>query len=177
MAISIYSSVRPSKSLNLRTRADLFLHSSGKTAGTLPALVTPKSSNDTLGLHRNSKHRAASQLPRSSSQSPQPSTSTAGSPISSKTVVLGHLLSDVDGGNERYQCPFPTCTEVTFGRPAELKRHHASCHKGFGTKKPQYWCPVSGCRRSRAGNGNSFPRKDKMMDHLERMHKEEMGGG
>lgn len=141
----------------------------------LCAFVTPKLKSNTLPLHRVYKRRAThrqSKMP----PSPQPPTSTASSPTCSKTLVLGYLLSDVDGGNERYQCPFPTCTETTFGRPAELKRHHASCHKGFGTKKPKYWCPISGCERSKTGDGDSFPRKDKMMDHLERMHKEEVGG-
>ncbi|KAF9691863.1 hypothetical protein EKO04_010086 [Ascochyta lentis] len=94
-----------------------------------------------------------------------------------KPVIIGLLLSDGNTRNDRYQCPFSTCTELTFGRPAELKRHHASCHKGYGSKKPQYWCPVSGCDRSKVGHKGSFPRKDKMMDHLERAHRDEVGGG
>ena len=91
-------------------------------------------------------------------------------------VVVGLLLSNGDARLDRYQCPFPTCAEISFGRPAELKRHHASRHKGYGSRKPRYWCPVQGCNRSKTGKRGPFPRKDKMMDHLERIHRDEVGG-
>lgn len=65
---------------------------------------------------------------------------------------------------------------ITFGRVAELKRHHNSVHEGFGGKKPQFWCTEDQCRRSRNGGGMAFSRFDKMTDHLKRVHKDKVGG-
>jgi hypothetical protein len=138
-----------------------------------PTLVEPKPTQHVLVPNRVSKRRPnlrQSKMPRHSSGV------TRRSDPSPKRVILGLLIINNDGDNERYECPLPACTGKTFGRAAELKRHHVSCHDGFGNKKAQYWCPVSGCERSKTGDQGSFPRKDKMIDHLERMHKDEVSG-
>jgi hypothetical protein len=97
-------------------------------------------------------------------------------PVSSSSIqptqcnIIGHLFAD-----DRWGCPYPSCSDITFGRKTELKRHHASCHKGFGGDEPQFWCPVDGCERSIQG-GEPFPRQDKMVDHLKRVHKDKVSG-
>jgi hypothetical protein len=104
------------------------------------------------------------------------------SPASSRTnprsshVAIGMIFSNGEVGQDQYRCTAPGCHNKTFGRLAELKRHHAGKHAAAG-RKPQFWCPVEGCERSRAGQGEAFPRKDKMFDHLSRMHPDVVGSG
>jgi hypothetical protein len=89
-------------------------------------------------------------------------------------VAIGKIFSNGETGQDQYRCVVPGCNNKTFGRLAELKRHHAGKHAAVG-RKPQFWCPVKGCERSRAGQGEAFPRRDKMFDHLSRMHPDIVG--
>ncbi|KAF2820687.1 hypothetical protein CC86DRAFT_387145 [Ophiobolus disseminans] len=84
-------------------------------------------------------------------------------------VAIGIILSNGETGQDQYQCHAPDCFNKTFGRIAELKRHHAGKHAAVG-RKPQFWCPINECERSKTGQGEAFPRKDKMFDHLSRAH-------
>ncbi|KAI9684548.1 MAG: hypothetical protein M1822_005636 [Bathelium mastoideum] len=65
----------------------------------------------------------------------------------------------------RPRCEWPGCN-VTFSRPYERDRHVQSQHLGQG----QVWCSVSGCKRSVACGGKPFPRRDKLNEHVRRMH-------
>jgi hypothetical protein len=56
---------------------------------------------------------------------------------------------------------------------AELKRLRATKHGGPVGKS--FWGPVDGCDRSKRGWKGAFPRKDKMFDHLERVHGDVVG--
>jgi hypothetical protein len=49
----------------------------------------------------------------------------------------------------------------------ELKRHHNAFHGG-----PEIWCPVEGCKRSKAVGKQGFPgvRKDKLKEHALDVH-------
>ncbi|KAF2878545.1 hypothetical protein BDV95DRAFT_478826, partial [Massariosphaeria phaeospora] len=87
---------------------------------------------------------------------------------------IGLILSNGTVRNDKYECHIPACSGTTFGRLADLKRHHATRH---AETKPEFWCPVEGCVRSLDGGGHSFPRKDKMEDHFERIHGGEMFAG
>ncbi|KAH8728449.1 hypothetical protein GQ44DRAFT_47519 [Phaeosphaeriaceae sp. PMI808] len=89
-------------------------------------------------------------------------------------IAIGMILINGETGQDRYKCNAPTCCTKTFGRIAELKRHHACTH-GMAGKKPQFWCPIADCERSRGGAGEAFPRKDKMVDHLSRVHADVVG--
>jgi hypothetical protein len=91
-------------------------------------------------------------------------------------VSIGMILSNGETGKDQYTCHVPTCINKIFGRLAELKRHHAGKHAAVA-KRPQFWCPVTGCDRSKNGVGHAFPRKDKMVDHLSRMHGDVVGRG
>ena len=55
-----------------------------------------------------------------------------------------------------------TC-QKTFGRAAELRRHNMSFHD---LNTPEFSCPVPGCPR----RTEPFARKDKLRDHMEKMH-------
>jgi hypothetical protein len=81
---------------------------------------------------------------------------------------MGTLFSNGDTSQDHFKCLAPGCFNKTFRRVVELRRHHMTKHAAVGTK-PRFWCPVEGCKRSKMG-GEAFPRKDKMHDHLERVH-------
>ncbi|KAF2033183.1 hypothetical protein EK21DRAFT_59426, partial [Setomelanomma holmii] len=89
-------------------------------------------------------------------------------------AVIGVVLSNGNIGQDHFKCHAPGCFDKTFGRLAELKRHHKCKHETLA-RKPQFWCPVGNCDRSKSGAGGSFPRKDKMMDHLSRKHADIVG--
>lgn len=58
----------------------------------------------------------------------------------------------------------------TFGRWADLKRHHNGAHAAAPTI---FWCEYEGCPRSRKVGNSPFPRKDKLGDHVRVMHEGE----
>jgi hypothetical protein len=89
-------------------------------------------------------------------------------------TIIGYILSNGITRHDRFKCRQPSCSGVTFKRIQDLKRHnntHHSRHAG------RFWCPVDGCARSMKSGGNPFPRKDKMIDHLERVHADKVGSG
>ncbi|KAH7080808.1 hypothetical protein FB567DRAFT_595144 [Paraphoma chrysanthemicola] len=80
----------------------------------------------------------------------------------------------------KFLCSRPTCTEVSFARQADFRRHWENAHaKG----KLEYFCQYPGCARSKkpAGKakGKSFgAREDKMREHMRTVHyKERKKGG
>ncbi|KAF2121196.1 hypothetical protein BDV96DRAFT_205778 [Lophiotrema nucula] len=95
-------------------------------------------------------------------KSARPRTSSVFAP---SHTIIGLILSDEDFRNDHYRCPIKSCAGLTFSRPAELKRHHRTQHT-----EPHFYCPVAGCQRSRGGYKGAFPRKDKLKDHVQRVH-------
>jgi hypothetical protein len=95
-------------------------------------------------------------------------------PRQQKHITIGHVLTSTDGGKDVYKCVDPQCEDKTFGRLADLKRHRTSCHRARGSKQGEYFCPVPGCHRSKTGRKGSFPRKDKMIDHLTKAHNDDI---
>ena len=88
-------------------------------------------------------------------------------------TVIGLILSHGIPRHDKYKCHIPNCTGVkTFSRLVDLKRHNAFKHNRQGAR---FWCPVDGCDRSLKSEGRAFPRKDKMYDHLERVHADKVG--
>jgi hypothetical protein len=65
-----------------------------------------------------------------------------------------------------FRCGFSACANQSFNRWYDLKRHHDGAH---AAAKPDFWCHVVDCDRSMIG-GRSFPRKDKLHDHVRKMH-------
>jgi hypothetical protein len=77
-------------------------------------------------------------------------------------TVIGSVLK-----SGRLTCNNPQCTGKSFGRQAELNRHYDTTHAAY---KPHFWCPVAACRRSAGFGIRSFPRVDKLRNHIESMH-------
>lgn len=83
-------------------------------------------------------------------------------------VVVGLILSNGVSRHDMYKCHVRGCTRTnTFKRLADLKRHNASRHN---RQAARFWCPVDGYESSMKSGGRAFPRKDKIHDHLERVH-------
>ena len=73
-----------------------------------------------------------------------------------------------EGGQwEKIPCSWPKCTK-TFTRQPDLDRHRDTIH----LKTKQFWCTAPGCNRSEsyAGVKRPFPRKDKLNDHVRKVH-------
>ncbi|KAH7086517.1 hypothetical protein FB567DRAFT_528128 [Paraphoma chrysanthemicola] len=87
--------------------------------------------------------------------------------------VVGIVLSNGITGHDKYNCHIRGCS-ASFTRLADLKRHNGSRHN---RERARFWCPVDGCERSMGQGGRAFPRKDKMVDHLERVHADKVGFG
>jgi hypothetical protein len=81
-------------------------------------------------------------------------------------TVIGSVLK-----NGRLTCSNPLCTGKSFGRQAELNRHYDTTHAAY---KPEFWCPVTTCRRSACLGIRSFPRIDKLKSHIESVHGSEV---
>jgi hypothetical protein len=63
----------------------------------------------------------------------------------SEHMVIGIILSNGEVRGDQYRCNARACSGMTFGRLADLKRHHSSLHGGAGGKGQRTWCPVDGC--------------------------------
>lgn len=100
----------------------------------------------------------------------KPSHSRLGSHNRAHHVVIGVILSNGSVRNDKYRCHEPLCSGATFNRLADLKRHHSTRH---AEARPEYWCPIDGCPRSLNGGEEAFSRRDKMKDHLRRVHGQE----
>ena len=84
--------------------------------------------------------------------------------------VIGHVLLD----KKKFKCANTECEDLTFGRLADLRRHHDQQHAKV---RHQYFCSFAGCPRSNAvtgGKGRSFgTRKDKKDEHERNVHKKQ----
>lgn len=86
-------------------------------------------------------------------------------PSDFETICL--IERRVGSDHMQYRCRFAGC-EDTFGRLPDFTRHYDGRHAHQG---PTFWCPEQGCPRSEGNGGKPFPRKDKMMDHMQKIHK------
>lgn len=82
------------------------------------------------------------------------------------STMIGNIYRNDETGSYFFQCCNSRCSQKFFRRLYDLGRHHDGRHS---TKGPQFWCAVEGCERSAMG-GRSFPRKDKLKDHLRKTH-------
>jgi hypothetical protein len=89
-------------------------------------------------------------------------TKTVIAEIEEDITTIGSVLS-----NGKLLCAAKGCEGLTFGRQAELRRHHTTLHAAI---KPNFWCQVSTCRRSENAGGRAFHRKDKLAAHVKSMH-------
>ncbi|KAH7350404.1 hypothetical protein BKA66DRAFT_476285 [Pyrenochaeta sp. MPI-SDFR-AT-0127] len=66
-----------------------------------------------------------------------------------------------------FKCSAPRCGK-TFNRSYDFDRHYNGAHV---VEKTVHWCLISGCNRSEGNGSQPFPRNDKMIDHVRKMHK------
>jgi hypothetical protein len=65
-----------------------------------------------------------------------------------------------------FRCLVSECHR-NYSRWHDFLRHYNGAH---AVEKKTFWCPKDGCARSRTGGSYSFPRKDKLKDHLRQAH-------
>jgi hypothetical protein len=107
----------------------------------------------------------------SPSRSPSSSLSTrARTRDETATTLIGNVYREDESGIFFYQCCHRSCSHTSFRRIYDVGRHHNSKHK-HATAGPHFWCTVDGCDRSAVMGGRSFPRKDKLNDHVRKMHR------
>lgn len=118
-------------------------------------------------------------IPSPFTQTPQASPPTL-SPVIKKTRRHKHSHSNnepiglVYDDNRKFKCIKSDCKDLTFGRMADLRRHHAQHH---ARNRAEYFCRVSGCSRAHVptgGKSRSFgTRRDKRDEHERNVHKRE----
>ncbi|KAF1973300.1 hypothetical protein BU23DRAFT_568319 [Bimuria novae-zelandiae CBS 107.79] len=76
--------------------------------------------------------------------------------------------------NKKFKCIKMDCKDLTFGRMADLRRHHSQHH---AKNRAEFFCSVTGCPRAHAptgGKSRSFgTRRDKRDEHERNVHKKE----
>ncbi|KAH7070543.1 hypothetical protein BKA63DRAFT_493567 [Paraphoma chrysanthemicola] len=82
-------------------------------------------------------------------------------------ILVGSVYTTNEPEAHVFRCSNFACRSKSFGRWAELKRHYNAAH---AVTPVIYWCEVGGCERSEGMGDRPFPRKDKLGDHVEKIH-------
>jgi hypothetical protein len=77
-----------------------------------------------------------------------------------------HIHASLDSDDMEFRCALPGCGMV-YKRLADFTRHYKGSH---AVSHPIFWCPIPSCERSAAFGARPISRKDKLMEHLRRMH-------
>lgn len=88
-------------------------------------------------------------------------------PIQTHHLAIGTIYSTSDADTFVFKCFHEACHPKSFGRWYDFKRHYNGAH---AVEVPQFWCAVDGCERSDRPGGRSFPRKDKLREHVRKVH-------
>lgn len=67
-----------------------------------------------------------------------------------------------------YRCKLSTCSTLAFSSTACLLRHEREAHGMHGHGDKPHLCSYTDCERSIQGNG--FPRRWNLFDHMKRVH-------
>lgn len=92
------------------------------------------------------------------------STTVHDTPILISTQV-GIINTTDDPKKLAYNCT--ECDGRSYGRTYDFERHYRADH---APERIAFWCPVSGCTRSRGSGNKPFRRKDLMTKHRRNMH-------
>ena len=84
------------------------------------------------------------------------------------TVHIGTIEGTADLKTIAFRCSAPACNGGTFSRWHELKRHFNGSHTIQGVGE-EFWREIPQCERNKCG-GRPFPRKDKLIDHVRKVH-------
>jgi hypothetical protein len=90
-----------------------------------------------------------------------------------KHMQVGSIYSTEEADTYIFKCCNPVCGKKTFGRWYDFRRHYNGAHAKMPTV---YWCDVGDCARSKVAGDNPFPRKDKLNDHVQKMHRGRSSG-
>jgi hypothetical protein len=85
----------------------------------------------------------------------------------SASTKIGNVYRANATGTYLFQCCHRACSHTSFRRVYDVSRRHDSKH---ATARPQFWCTVGGCDRSAVVGDRPFPRKDKLKDHVRKVH-------
>lgn len=88
-------------------------------------------------------------------------------PIQTHRIAIGTVYSTSDQDTFVFKCFHESCRHKSFGRWYDFKRHYNGAH---AVELPQFWCTVEGCERSEMLGRRSFRRKDKLGDHVRKVH-------
>jgi hypothetical protein len=100
--------------------------------------------------------------------SPQHPSSAVPTPYTPPNRVIGTISHRIEPDDYIFSCISPICKQKTFARWYDLRRHYYGTHCDDGSI---FWCQVQGCDRSNVEGGRSFPRKDKLSDHVRKVHR------
>lgn len=101
---------------------------------------------------------SAPALATSIQRTPSCALGTSSSPSKPRSSLLGRGSS---GNRKRVVCTQDDCS-ASFGRPIDFRRHLRTAHQQLGSGT-EYHCLVSSCRYS-------YPRSDKVRDHMKKVH-------
>ncbi|KAF2269109.1 hypothetical protein CC78DRAFT_303492 [Lojkania enalia] len=80
-----------------------------------------------------------------------------------REAVIGHVLY-----NKKFKCARDSCSDITFARQADLRRHFDHTH---APNRKLHYCYYEGCQRAQGGRNTGFKRKDKRDEHMRSVHK------
>lgn len=80
---------------------------------------------------------------------------------------IGTITTTEDPKEFAFGCVEPNCSDRSFSRVCEFRRHFQENHTADRT---HFWCTVVGCQRSKGRGGESFKRKASMVHHRRRAH-------
>jgi hypothetical protein len=87
--------------------------------------------------------------------------------------IINDMIVSVNRANTSptgylFKCCVPDCNDQTFNRWADFERHDNTFHQ----VRPKLWCPFPQCKRSETVGNKGYPvaRKDKLMEHVRKMH-------
>jgi hypothetical protein len=82
-------------------------------------------------------------------------------------AMIGSVHRDQETSAYSFKCCDLKCNHKTFRRMYDLARHYDGTHATAG---PEFWCVADGCERSAFVGDRPFPRKDKLKDHVRKVH-------
>ena len=125
-----------------------------------------------LALRRISFITAHSRSPKTASTSRKSSSAITSeiNKISRSYAATNEVLCSkhLDSHLKPYRCKALACVSVPFSSTACLLRHEREAHGMHGHGDKPYMCTYPDCDRSIQGNG--FPRRWNLQDHMKRVH-------
>lgn len=86
-------------------------------------------------------------------------------PFHSILMLTSILSVHIKSHTLPFKCPKPSCKSLGFRYKKDRDRHIADMHPELVPDAERYFCPMEGCKHSRA-KGKGFPRKDNCERHV-----------